>query len=244
MMIRELGVKPGWWLVELGCGSGVLATSLWSRGMRVTGVDCSHELLSIAREVNGPAGIEWIQTFAENYWPKPNENDAPDVVFSYEAFHLFHDKKRVVGNAASYLRPGGYFAVGWCEYHWEALLRDVIVKVFALSGIEWGEWGYQGCPEFIEVIDSEERFFTNCRTSTISVRERTPVATIAQFLASIGKAAELGSERRLRLKKNLEDAFSKECERMEIEGETRYWLRSTMRRTPHGATRCNCETVD
>jgi SAM-dependent methyltransferase len=48
--LRAAGHRTGT-VVDLGCGSGILARALTDDGYRVVGVDLSHDMLEIAREV-------------------------------------------------------------------------------------------------------------------------------------------------------------------------------------------------
>ena len=47
-------------IVDVGCGTGVLAVALASRGYRVIGVDPSATMLDVARRRPGGARVEWI----------------------------------------------------------------------------------------------------------------------------------------------------------------------------------------
>jgi SAM-dependent methyltransferase len=49
-IIRLLGVRPGQCVLDVGCGGGRYARALADRGLRVTGVDLSEELIEAARE--------------------------------------------------------------------------------------------------------------------------------------------------------------------------------------------------
>lgn len=229
-IVRELDLRPGDWVVELGCGSGGLAIALARLGMRITGVDCCRTFLEIARNADGGDGAEWIQAYAEEYIPNAMGKDGPDLVLSYEAFHLFSDKAAVIASAASYLKPAGSIAVGWCEYHWESAIRDLIVSVFAEFGIEWGQWGYQECSEFVEIIEATAESFASIRTRSIRVAECTSLARVAQFLASIGKVANLHTSSRQELRRRLEAEFVRAVGAFKLMGHSTYWLRWATRR--------------
>lgn len=52
-------------VLDLGCGTGTLATRLAARGLRVTGVDLSPEMLDLARErTRSGLAPKWLQTSA------------------------------------------------------------------------------------------------------------------------------------------------------------------------------------
>lgn len=48
-IISELGVKPGDSVLDIGCGTGRHSLELAARGMRVTGIDQSPDMLGVAR---------------------------------------------------------------------------------------------------------------------------------------------------------------------------------------------------
>lgn len=225
-IVQQCALQPGSWVVELGCGSGTLAIALARLGMRVTAVDCSRVLLEIARGAGWPDGPEWIEARAEEYAPGSAREMGPSLVLSYEAFHLFSDRAAVVARAASYLRLGGCIAVGWCDYHWESVLRDVIVAVFAEFGIDWGQWGSWACPEFVEIIASHGELFTSVCTRSIRAGECTALVKVAQFLASTSKAASADVAERTRLQRRLAAEFTRTVGCSELSGDSTYWLRS------------------
>lgn len=52
-------------VLDLGCGSGNVALRLARRGLRVTGVDLSPDMLNLARQKTPPeATVRWVQTGA------------------------------------------------------------------------------------------------------------------------------------------------------------------------------------
>lgn len=230
-IVHQYSLQAGSWVIELGCGSGGLARSLAQLGIRITGVDCSRALLGIAQKIDRTQEVEWIESYAEDYYPDCTLR-RPDLLFVYEAFHLFFDKQRVITNATKYLRPNGIIAVGWCDYHWELILRDIVVRVFARYGINWGEWGYQECPDFIKVIEAYVESFTTCYTSAIWVEECASLSSVARFLTSIDKAAKLDSEIRNELRNELHAEFVRKIGKEELQGRSTYWMRSALRCGP------------
>jgi ubiquinone/menaquinone biosynthesis C-methylase UbiE len=52
-------------VLDLGCGTGTLAVRMAARGLRVTGVDLSPEMLALARRRAPPQpGLRWVETSA------------------------------------------------------------------------------------------------------------------------------------------------------------------------------------
>lgn len=57
-MVEEFGAKT---VLDLGCGTGVLALLLAARGIDVAGVDPAAGSLDVARAKPGATGVRWIQ---------------------------------------------------------------------------------------------------------------------------------------------------------------------------------------
>jgi SAM-dependent methyltransferase len=96
--------------LELGCGDGLNAIFLASRGCRVTAVDVSPTALEMAREKQREAGVEvaWVEGDVFELPPPP---EPYDLVFDRGLLHhlpvfRFEDYKQLV---ADRLAPGGHF---------------------------------------------------------------------------------------------------------------------------------------
>jgi SAM-dependent methyltransferase len=109
----ELFERPGFrprQVLELGCGDGVNAVFMASRGCKVTAVDISHTALEMAREKQRSAGVD-IQFVEGDVFELEPRLEAYDFVFDRGMFHhvqVFHfeDYKNLV---AERLAPNGYF---------------------------------------------------------------------------------------------------------------------------------------
>lgn len=97
-------------VLELGCGDGVNAIFMASRGCDVTAVDISPTALSMAREKKQLAGVE-VQFFEGDVFKLDPCLEPYDFVFDRGMFHhvqvfQFEDYKNLV---ADRLAPKGYF---------------------------------------------------------------------------------------------------------------------------------------
>lgn len=52
-------------VLDLGCGTGRLATALAARGYAVVGVDPATAMLDVARHRDGGDRVRWIQGYAQ-----------------------------------------------------------------------------------------------------------------------------------------------------------------------------------
>ncbi len=120
-----LRLKPRSAVLDLGCGQGRHVIELARRGYRVTGLDLSPYLLSVARERATAAGVnaEWVEADMR----QPPQDRAYDLVLSlFTSFGYFDDDSdndAVLRAAAETLAPGGRMLL-------EILNGDRAVKQF------------------------------------------------------------------------------------------------------------------
>ncbi|HSD24552.1 MAG TPA: class I SAM-dependent methyltransferase [Solirubrobacterales bacterium] len=97
-------------VLELGCGDGVNAVFMATRGARVTAIDVSHTALEMARQKQREAGVE-IEFIEGDIFGLDPAGQPFDLVFDRGLLHhlpvfRFEDYKRLV---ADWLAPGGHF---------------------------------------------------------------------------------------------------------------------------------------
>jgi SAM-dependent methyltransferase len=106
-------VEPGKSVLDVACGTGVLACAAAARvgatGF-VVGLDPSEEMLAVARRKDST--IEWLVGHAETI-PFPDESF--DAVISQFGFMFFNDKHAALLEMMRVLRPGGHLAVAVCD---------------------------------------------------------------------------------------------------------------------------------
>lgn len=108
-LVKYGGVRPGDRVLDVACGTGVVAVTAARLGARVTAVDLTPELLERARENARIAGVEidWLEGDVEQL---PLPDTAFDVVLSQYG-HMFAPRPEVaVSEMLRVLRPGGTIA--------------------------------------------------------------------------------------------------------------------------------------
>jgi SAM-dependent methyltransferase len=103
------GVKTGQRVLDVACGTGVLARAaagLVGPGGSVVGLDINEGMLDVARRT-GPQ-IEWRQGRAEGL---PFDDGSFDAVVSQFGLMFFEDKIAAIREMSRVLRPGGRLAV-------------------------------------------------------------------------------------------------------------------------------------
>ena len=126
-LVKHAGVRPGHRVLDVACGTGVVAVTAARLGAHVTGLDLTPELLERARENAGVAGVEvdWHEGDAEQL---PFGDAAFDVVLS-QFGHIFAPRPEVVAaEMLRVLKPGGTIAFST----WPPEL--LIGRMFALTG--------------------------------------------------------------------------------------------------------------
>jgi ubiquinone/menaquinone biosynthesis C-methylase UbiE len=102
-------LEPGHQVLDVACGTGVLARSALDRvgpGGAVTGLDRNDGMLAVARRKSG--GIDWRSGRAEAL---PFGDDAFDAVVSQFGLMFFEDRVKALAEMWRVLRRGGRLAV-------------------------------------------------------------------------------------------------------------------------------------
>jgi SAM-dependent methyltransferase len=115
-LLRRHGLGPETTLVDLGCGTGLLAAAAGRECRRVVGVDPSPAMLALARSRS--TGVEWVEGGFLTY---EHEGEPPQVVHSRNALHHLPDFWKGVALARIHglLAPGGVLVLGDLVYDFE-----------------------------------------------------------------------------------------------------------------------------
>jgi SAM-dependent methyltransferase len=108
-LVKFARVQSGQRVLDVACGTGVVAITAARIGAKVTGLDLTPELLERARENSGVAEVEvdWREGDAEAL---PFQDGAFDVVLS-QFGHMFAPRPEVaIGEMLRVLKPGGTIA--------------------------------------------------------------------------------------------------------------------------------------
>jgi SAM-dependent methyltransferase len=108
-LVKHAKMHPGQRVLDVCCGTGVVAVTAARVGARVTGLDLTPELLERAKENSQTAGaeIDWREGDVESL---PFADGAFDVVLS-QFGHIFAPRPEVaVAEMLRVLKPGGTIA--------------------------------------------------------------------------------------------------------------------------------------
>jgi ubiquinone/menaquinone biosynthesis C-methylase UbiE len=107
-----IGPVEGRRILDLGCGDGLLTSTLAERGARAIGVDADRAMLQAA-SARSARGQGHCPRFVEGRIEQlPFPNGSFDVVVMVAVLCLVADRTGAVGEAARVLRPGGRLVIG------------------------------------------------------------------------------------------------------------------------------------
>ncbi len=151
-LIGMLRPRDGERILDLGCGTGVLAGEIAASGASVVGIDNASSMIVQARR-NHP-DIDFVVADAVEL----TFLDEFDAVFSNAAIHWMERPDRVMASVWRALRPGGRFVT---EFGGEDNCRGVVEGVLAArathgydSGPDVNRWYNPSADEFERLLRS------------------------------------------------------------------------------------------
>jgi SAM-dependent methyltransferase len=124
-LLRRSGLDGDTTLVDLGCGTGLLAGAAALEARRVVGVDVSPAMLEVARRRSDH--VEWLEAGFLTY---RHEADAPQLVHSRNALHHLPDfwKGVALVRIHELLEPGGVLVLRDLVYDFEPREIDTLIE--------------------------------------------------------------------------------------------------------------------
>lgn len=126
--LRRLALRPGEWLLDVGCGTGTLLAVVQraAPAVSVVGTDLAPEMLGAARtKLRGQ-----VPLVAADAAGLPFQTGSFDVVVSSSSFHYWPDPGAGLAELARVLRPGGRLVVtDWCDDYLACKACDLVLRL-------------------------------------------------------------------------------------------------------------------
>jgi SAM-dependent methyltransferase len=122
-LIDDLAVLNPTQVLDVGCGTGRVATALVKRGLDVLGVELDERMAEVARDHGIPVEISAFET-----WDAAGRRF--DLITCGDAWHWIEPTQGLT-KAAELLRPGGTFARFWNYHVLDEHVADAFDTVYA-----------------------------------------------------------------------------------------------------------------
>jgi ubiquinone/menaquinone biosynthesis C-methylase UbiE len=124
-VVSKAGIKDGSHVLDIACGSGVLARAALAhsgKSGRVVGLDPAPGMIAAAREVE--PSIEWISGSAESL---PFDDGSFDCVISQFGMMFFQDRLKASLEMHRVTKPGGRLAIAvWHSIDRNPAYKDIV----------------------------------------------------------------------------------------------------------------------
>ncbi len=111
-------------VVDLGCGNGIITNKLFEKGYQVLGIDNSLDMLEQAKK-NYPT-LSFLYADATTF---QLQNKA-DVIFSNAVFHWINDQNALIRNLYSNLKSSGELVFEFGGYGCAEMIHSTLEKIF------------------------------------------------------------------------------------------------------------------
>lgn len=149
-VIELLEPKAGERILDLGCGTGILAKRLADMGCSVVGTDASPEMVSAAKEL----GLDVLLADAQTL----KMDEKFDAVMSNAAIHWMPDQYAVVRRVWNLLKPGGRFAAECGGEGCVRIIREGMKIALIKRGIDYkarNPWKYPELGAFSKILENQ-----------------------------------------------------------------------------------------
>jgi SAM-dependent methyltransferase len=127
-LMRRGLARPGMRALDLATGTGYLARGLAQRGLAVTGLDVSPDMIAASKALDAAQGlhIEYVVGKAEKTGLPATRFD---LITAAACWHWF-DAPKANAEAMRLLKPGGWLVV--CSQDWLPLAGNVVARTEAI----------------------------------------------------------------------------------------------------------------
>ncbi len=102
-------MKPEMTVLDIGCATGTQCGDIADSVQKVTGIDISSKLLTIAQRRMDARGIHNVEFIETSAFDDQFEPESFDVVMTFHVLHFFENLDVIVKRIHELLKPGGVF---------------------------------------------------------------------------------------------------------------------------------------
>jgi trans-aconitate methyltransferase len=152
-LLPLLDARPGWRILDVGCGTGQLTAEIARTGATVLGIDHSPEMIARARSNFPELEFQLADATALGF------SEEFDAVFSNATLHWVRDARGAARSMACALKPGGRFVA---ELGGRGNIRRLLEALYgALESMgvagarEINPWFYPGIGEYAGILEEQ-----------------------------------------------------------------------------------------
>ena len=140
-LIRSIGSVTGKRVLDIGTGTGRMLELFSGQALEAVGIDCSREMLEVARARLRRAGLANATARLADMYQIPFIADAFDVVTIHQVLHYADRPANVIREAGRVLAPGGHLViVDFAPHHLEELRQDHAHRRLGFADEEIERW--------------------------------------------------------------------------------------------------------
>lgn len=130
-------------IIDVGCGGGLLAEAMASRGASVTGIDLAEASLAVARlhALESGVSVEYLQISAESC--AEQMPGCADIVTCLELLEHIPAPEKIVSACARMAKPGGRVFFSTLNRNRKAWLQAIVAAEHVLKLLPAGTHDYQ-----------------------------------------------------------------------------------------------------
>ena len=155
---RLAGGLAGKRVIDVGCGGGILAEAMASRGATVTGIDLADKPLKVAMLHQLESGVQVDYRLASAEETAEAEPSAYDVVTCMEMLEHVPDPASTVRACASLVKPGGLAVFATINRNLKSFLFAIVGAEYVLRLLP------KGTHEYAKLITPSE-LASHCRAA-------------------------------------------------------------------------------
>ena len=137
VVLREVDIKPGFRVLDFGCGPGSYVTCTSKRvgeGGKVFALDIHPLAVKKVKETALKLGLSNVETICSDCQTGLQDNEI-DIIFLYDIFHMLSDKRSVLSEIHRILKDNGILS--FSDHHMKE--KDILLAMKEIGLFEFGK---------------------------------------------------------------------------------------------------------